>query len=34
MTVNPTTEGGEGRADEMIEKYAALTAERRAGSHA
>lgn len=33
MTVNPTTEGGEGRANEMIEKYAALTAERRAGSH-
>jgi ABC-type multidrug transport system ATPase subunit len=34
MTVNSENEGGEGRADEIIEKYAKLTAERGAAANA
>ena len=34
MTVNSENEGGEGRAEEIIEKYAKLTAERGAAANA
>ena len=33
MSINSKNEGGEGRADEMIEKFAKLSAERGASSH-